>query len=160
MDIKSKRKALRMFSNGLYVLTSRSGDQYGAATVSWVSQTSFKPPLVMAAIKAGGNIFQCLAESRIAAIHVLGHDQQDIAQKFFSRTQATYPDTINDEPVMAGKTSAPILQNSPAYVECQVHQIIENGGDHTIVVLEVVEANCQQQVQPLTVADSPWEYGG
>ena len=39
-----------MLSHGVYVLTSRSEDRYGAATVTWVSQASFKPPLVMAAV--------------------------------------------------------------------------------------------------------------
>jgi len=29
-----------------------------------------------------------------------------------------------------------------------------------LVVLEVLEAGCREQVRPLTIADSPWEYGG
>ncbi|MCI3952948.1 MAG: hypothetical protein K0R53_2446, partial [Burkholderiales bacterium] len=37
-----------MLSHGVYVLTSRSAERYGAATVTWVSQASFKPPLLMA----------------------------------------------------------------------------------------------------------------
>src|SRR5262249_44564927 len=159
MDAKIKRKTLRMFSNGIYILTSRNGDCCRAAIVSWVSQVSFKPPLIMAAVRKGSNVFACLSESGIAAIHILGADQQDVARKFFAKTQAI-DGTINGEPFLNGKTYAPILQNAPAYVECQIHQIIENGGDHTIVVLEVVEAECRRQVQPLTVADSPWEYSG
>jgi hypothetical protein len=67
MDAKVKQKTLRMLSNGVYVLTSRTGDRYGAATVTWVSQVSFKPPLVMAAVRRESNVFKCLAESRIAA---------------------------------------------------------------------------------------------
>ena len=159
MDAQSKRNALRMFSNGLYVLTSRTAEICGAATVSWVSQVSFRPPLIMVAIRKDSHILKCLATSQIAAIHILGHDQQDMAQKFFARTQANTK-IINGEPFREGKTSAPILQNAPAYLECQVHQIVENGGDHSIAVLEVVEAECRHQVRPLTVADTPWEYGG
>ena len=34
MDAKVRQKTLRMLSNGVYVLTSRSEDRYGAATVS------------------------------------------------------------------------------------------------------------------------------
>jgi hypothetical protein len=33
-------------------------------------------------------------------------------------------------------------------------------GDHAVVVMEVVEAECRGDVRPLTVAASPWEYGG
>lgn len=54
MNPKIKRKTLRMLSNGMYVITSSSGERYGAATVTWVSQASFKPPLVMAADR--GNV--------------------------------------------------------------------------------------------------------
>ena len=56
--------------------------------------------------------------------------------------------------------AAPVLAALPAHVECRVGQIVDSGGDHALVILEVVEAQCREQVRPLTVADSPWEYGG
>ena len=49
MDVQARKKTLRMLSNGVYVLTSRSAESFGAATVTWVSQASFTPPLIMAA---------------------------------------------------------------------------------------------------------------
>jgi len=159
MDAKTRQKTLRMLSNGMYIMTSRSGDYYGAATVTWVSQASFKPPLLMAALRQDSNVFKCLSQSHVAAIHILDSNQQDIARKFFSPTKAS-AGLINGEPFVDGKTSAPILKNSPAYVECQVRQIIEDGGDHAVVIMEVVEAECHEKVRPLTIAESPWEYGG
>jgi flavin reductase (DIM6/NTAB) family NADH-FMN oxidoreductase RutF len=159
MDAKTRQKTLRMLSNGMYVMTSRSGDHYGGATVTWLSQASFKPPLIMAAIRTDSNIFKCLSESHIAAVHILGITQQDIARKFFSPTQVGNGE-MNGEPFTDGKTSAPILKNLPAYVECRVNRIVDDGGDHALVVMEVVEAECREQVQPLTIAESPWEYGG
>ena len=47
MDPRTKRQALRLLSNGVYILTSRSQEHYGAATVTWVSQASFRPPLII-----------------------------------------------------------------------------------------------------------------
>ncbi len=148
-----------MFSNGIYVITSRSGEHYGSATVSWISQASFKPPLIMAAIRPDSNVYKCLKESRVAAIHVLGSHQGDIAQKFFAPTKAG-ANRINGEPFVEGKASTPVLANLPAYVECRVRQICNEAGDHAIVVMEVVEAGCREVVRPLTIAESPWEYGG
>ena len=159
MDPKLKQKTLRMLSNGMYIMTSRSGDRYGAATVTWVSQASFRPPLIMAAVRQDSNVFECLSESRIAAVHILGLHQQDIARKFLATTQ-TDPGMINGEPFTDGKTSAPILCNAPAHIECRVRQIVEQGGDHAVVIMEVVEADCREEVQPLLIADSPWHYGG
>jgi len=159
VDAKVKQKTLRMLSNGVYVLTSRSGNRYGAATVSWVSQASFKPPLIMTAVRTESNVFKCLAESRSAVLHIVGDRQQDVARRFFFPTHAECG-TINGEAFMDGRTAAPVLPNLPAYIECQVERIVDTDGDHAVVILRVVEAECREQVRPLTMADTPWEYGG
>ncbi len=159
MDAHARKKTLRMFSNGMYIVTSRSGERYGAATVTWVSQASFRPPLLMTAIRRESNAFKCLAESRVAAVHVVGLHQQELAAKFFCPTRMT-DGLLNGEPFVEGKTAVPILTNTPAFVECSVRQIFDTGGDHAVVILEVADAECRAQVPPLTIAASPWEYGG
>ena len=159
MDSKVRRKALRLLSNGVYVLTSRCENRYGAATVTWVSQASFKPPLIMAAVRRESNVFKCLSESRAAVLHIVGEQQQEIARRFFSSTEAA-GGTINGEPFAEGRTAAPVLASLPAHVECRVERIVQTDGDHEVVILRVVEAECPEQVRPLTIAESPWEYGG
>ncbi|HET7766815.1 MAG TPA: flavin reductase family protein [Burkholderiales bacterium] len=159
MDEKLKQKALRLLSNGVYVLTSRSADRYGAATVTWVSQASFRPPLVMAAVRRESNVFECLAESGHAVLHVVGSRQQEIARRFFFPTHAVCG-TINGEAFMEGRTASPVLPSLPAYVECRLERIVDTEGDHAVVILRVVEADCREKVRPLTMADTPWRYGG
>lgn len=159
MDPEARKKTLRMFSNGMYVVTSRNGEHYGAATVTWMSQASFRPPLLMTAIRRDSNVFRCLAESRLAAVHVLGRGQQEMAAKFFRPTRVA-DGLLNGEPFVEGSTAVPILTNTPAHVECTVRQIIDAGGDHAVVILEVADAVCRVRMPVLTIADSPWEYGG
>jgi flavin reductase (DIM6/NTAB) family NADH-FMN oxidoreductase RutF len=159
MDAKVRQKTLRLLSNGVYVLTSRSEERYGAATVTWVSQVSFKPPLIMAAVRRESNVFKCLADSRMAALHIVGNRQQEIARRFFFPTRVNCT-TLNGEPFVEGKTAAPILANLPAHIECQVERIVDTDGDHAMVILRAVEAECRDQVRPLTIAETPWEYGG
>ena len=159
MDPQAKKQTLRMFSNGMYVMTSWKGEDYGAATVTWVSQASFRPPLVMAAIRRDSNVYKCLSKSGVAAIHILGQDQHGLAQGFFAPTRTT-PGMLNGVRFVKGITGAPILEGLPAYVECRLCQTLDGRGDHAIVVLEVVEAVCCEVVKPLLIADSPWEYGG
>jgi len=159
VDAKVRQKTLRMLSNGVYVLTSRSGDRYGAATVTWVSQASFKPPLIMVAVQRKSNVFECMSESRIAALHIVGDRQQDIARRFFFPTRAECG-TINGEAFAEGKTAAPIVASLPAHIECQVERIVDTDGDHAVVILRVVEAGCRGEVRPLTMAETPWVYGG
>jgi flavin reductase (DIM6/NTAB) family NADH-FMN oxidoreductase RutF len=159
MNTAARRKTLRMLSNGLYVMTARSGQHYGAATVTWVSQASFRPPLIMAAVRPESNVFACLRDSGLAAVHILARGQEEMARRFFAPTRVRDGD-LNGEPFRKGALDAPILNNAPAYLECRVRRIFDGLGDHALVVLEVVEAECREQARPLTIADTPWEYGG
>ena len=159
MDPKAKQKVLRLLTNGMYVITSRSGERYGAATITWVSQASFKPPLLMVALRKDGSVYQCLVESRVAVLHVLDTGQRDLAQKFFAATEQS-PGELNGEPYSEGKTGAPILENLGAYLECKVIEIVEKHGDHAVAILEAVDAVIRRDTKPLTVTDSPWQYGG
>lgn len=159
MDPKTKQKVLRLLTNGMYIITARSGERYGAATITWVSQASFKPPLLMVALRKDGSVYQCLAESRLAVLHVLDSGQRDLAQKFFAATEQLHG-MLNGEPFSESKTGAPILDNLGAYLECKVIEIIEKHGDHAVAILEATDAVIRRDVKPLTVTDSPWQYGG
>lgn len=159
MDPKVKQKTLRLISNGMYVVTSRDGEQFGGATVTWLSQASFKPPLLMAAIRRDSNVFECMERSRNAAVHILDAAQEEIARKFLSATKRE-GDHLNGEPFTDGTTSSPILLSPPAYIECAVRRIIDTGGDHALVVLEVVETQYRRDSRPLLIADTKWHYGG
>ena len=88
MDTATRRTTLRMLSNGMYVMTARSSDRYGAATVTWLSQASFNPLLIMAAVRGQSRVFQRFEQSGAVAVHILGIDQQEIARKFFRHTEA------------------------------------------------------------------------
>ena len=157
MDAVKKRQALRSLTNGVYILTSRNGDRYGGATVTWVSQASFKPPLVMAAVRRSSNAYQCLLQSKRAVIHLLSSSQQNVAQRFFRPTQVL-DGKLNGETFF--ESAAPILTSAPAYLDCAARQIIDGEGDHAIVILEVVDAEFRERFEPLTIHASPWEYGG
>jgi flavin reductase (DIM6/NTAB) family NADH-FMN oxidoreductase RutF len=159
MDPKTKQKVLRLLTNGMYILTSRSSDGFGAATITWVSQASFKPPLLMVALRKDGSAYQCVGESRAAALHVLSSDQQAIAQKFFAATVESQG-LLNGEPYSEGTNGSPVLENLGAYVLCKALEIVATHGDHAIVVFEVLDAVLRKDVEPLTVTGSPWQYGG
>jgi len=160
MDPKIRQRALRLLTNGIYVMTACSGEKFGAATVTWVSQAGFKPPLLMAALRKDGNVLECVVESRQAILHILDKEQAGLAQTFFASAKES-AGLLNGEPYARGaKTSAPVLTHAHAYLECAVREILQQHGDHALVILEVVNAEIRQDVSPLTVADSPWEYGG
>jgi flavin reductase (DIM6/NTAB) family NADH-FMN oxidoreductase RutF len=138
MDHDAKKTALRMIPYGLYVLTAESPKGAAAATVNWVTQASFAPPLVAVGVKADSHAHAIIKESNAFALNVLGKGQQAMAFTFFKPAQRE-GSTISGEPVRAGATGAPILTNAPAFVECRVVGSVEKG-DHSVFVGEVVEA--------------------
>ena len=73
MDANTKKTALRMIPYGLYVLTAKGKDDaVAAATVNWVTQVSFAPPLVAVGVKADSQAHALIKESRAFALNVLG----------------------------------------------------------------------------------------
>ena len=145
MDANAKKTALRMIPYGLYVLTAQDGDgTVAAATVNWVTQASFQPPLVVVGVKADSGAHAVVKSAGSFALNVLGKGQQAAAFAFF-KPAAREGDRINGEAFRAGSTGAPILASVPAFVECRLSGTMEIG-DHSIVVGEVVDAGVAAEI--------------
>jgi flavin reductase (DIM6/NTAB) family NADH-FMN oxidoreductase RutF len=138
MDPNVKKTTLRMIPYGLYVLTAASGDRVAAATVNWVTQASFEPPLVVVGVKTDSHAHALIKESKAFALNVLGKGQQAMAFTFFKPAERQ-GSTISGEPFRPGATGAPILATTPAFVECTLEATVEKG-DHSIFVGRVVDA--------------------
>jgi len=90
MDSDLKKKILRMIPYGIYVLTARaSGGDITAATVNWVTQVSFDPPLVALGVKPDSGAYVALKESGGFALNFLGKGQQGLAFKFFKPAEVS-----------------------------------------------------------------------
>jgi flavin reductase (DIM6/NTAB) family NADH-FMN oxidoreductase RutF len=138
MDPNAKKTALRMIPYGLYVLTAESGAETAAATVNWVTQTSFAPPLVAVGVKADSHVHAIIKQASAFALNVLGKGQEAVAYTFFKPAERQ-GSSISGQPYRAGSTGAPILANAPAFVECRLVATVEKG-DHSLFVGEVVDA--------------------
>lgn len=145
MDPNARKATLRMIPYGLYVLTAAHADgRVAAATVNWVTQASFEPPLVAVGVKADSHAHALIKDTRAFALNVLGKGQQAMAFAFFKPADRQ-GQTISGEPFRPGATGAPILTNAPAFVECALEATVEKG-DHSIFVGRVIEAGL---VKPL-----------
>ncbi len=60
-DVRSE--ALRLLSGGLYVLTTCTDETIHAAAISWVSQVSFQPPLVLAALRRNSHLAHAVRQA-------------------------------------------------------------------------------------------------
>ena len=102
MDANVKKTALRMIPYGLYVLTAKGKDDtVAAATVNWVTQASFTPPLVVVGVKVDSHVHALIKESKAFALNVLGKGQRAMAFTFF-KPAAREGQTISGEPFRWG----------------------------------------------------------
>jgi len=145
MDPTAKKTALRMIPYGLYVLTAESKDgRVSAATVNWVTQASFEPPLVVVGVKADSAGHAVIKETRAFVLNVLGKGQNAVAFAFFKSVERE-GNTIAGQPFRAGQTGSPILTNAPAFIECTLVDTVEKG-DHSIFIGEVVDAGVTSEI--------------
>ncbi len=83
MDEAAKKTVLRMIPYGLYVLGAGQGDDLAMATVNWVTQTSFAPPLVVMGVKTDSGAHELMKRGRTFALSMLKSGQKDLAYAFF-----------------------------------------------------------------------------
>src|SRR5215472_12533352 len=144
MDNDAKKAVLRMIPYGLYVLTADDGaGNVAAATVNWVTQTAFAPPLVVVGVKTDSGAYSVVKETKTFALNMLGKDGKGVAFTFFKPTKLE-DGKLSGQAIHKGSTGVPILDAAPAAVECKVTSIVEQG-DH-LIVGEVVEAHVAKPI--------------
>ena len=73
MNEDAKKTALRMIPYGLYVLTAEGKNgAVAAATVNWVTQAAFAPPLVVLGVKTDSGAHAIIKETGEFALNILG----------------------------------------------------------------------------------------
>ena len=146
MNADAKKAVLRMIPYGIYVLTADDGKgNVAAATVNWVTQTAFAPPLVVVGVKTDSGAYQVVKTAGTFALNMLGKEHKGLAFTFF-KPASVADGKISGQAYRKGTTGAPLLEAAPGALECKVTSIVEQG-DHHIVVGEVIEAH---QAKPFT----------
>ena len=157
MDEKSRKTALRMLTYGVYVLTATSNKEICAATVTWVSQASFEPPMVSVCIKRESNTYHAVKESNRFILHFLSKEQKDFAALFFKSTD--YRDGLINGQAFEMVDGLPVLEFPPAYLVCNVLDVNERG-DHPLFIAEVKDVVVREDIDPLELRRTGWSYGG
>lgn len=133
MDEQDRKTALRMIPYGIYVMTAEAkGEAPAAATVNWVTQTSFSPPLVAVGVKTDSGIYAAAKASGHFVLNMLGKGQQGAAFTFFKPAELE-DGKLSGEEIGWARNGAPLLKCAAAAVECEVRQIVELGDHHTFI---------------------------
>jgi flavin reductase (DIM6/NTAB) family NADH-FMN oxidoreductase RutF len=130
------RAALGRFASGVTVVTAKCTDNRPCGmTVSAFSSVSLEPPLILICIDKRSSIHDYFKEGNHFAVNILGAEQEVISRRFASKDE----DRFSGIGYKDGITGTPLLDGAIASLECSV--VYEYpGGDHTIVVGEVMHA--------------------
>lgn len=161
-------QALKKITYGFYIVTAkkdseemstRDKDFIAAGTVSWISQGSFEPPLITAAIKKQSDLHETIEKSRLFNINIVGKDEKDMLSKF-AKDSKIEGNKINGYSFSDGENGVPVLDEVPAYLECKVVEDITIG-DHSIFVAEVSGGKTRDEdAVPLVEWETDLHYGG
>lgn len=155
-------EVLRRIPYGIHIITTRDAKGLHAATVSWVMQTSFEPTRVATALRTSSRILKHILASQVFALNLLARGQEEMAQHFFQYSTSGFDESsCHGFRCRPGETACPLFVEAAAWIECANVQTLDNLGDHTVLVADVVEAGMRTEAAlPLVLHESPWSYGG
>jgi flavin reductase (DIM6/NTAB) family NADH-FMN oxidoreductase RutF len=139
------KQAMRVYPQGVTVVTTDFDGPKGL-TVSSFTSVSLDPPLVLFSIAKGSALHNTLRDAKSYAVNFLADDQKSVSDRFAGRTQAK--DRFDGIKFGKGKTGSPVISGARAALECRAWKVYE-GGDHSILVGEVVSAKTLNSKRPL-----------
>ncbi len=144
-DQTAFRNAMARFASGVTIVTARNSDgAFVGFTASAFSSLSLEPPLLLVCLQKDADCYAAFMESDDFAVSILAHGQDRIALRFATKAI----DKLQDTPVTTGSVAGlPLVTGAAAHAECRVHERVD-GGDHTILVGEVIRAEISE-AEPL-----------
>ena len=147
VDPQEFRTVIGSFATGVTVITAAADGMLQGMTANAVTSVSLDPILVLVCIDKGTHTHGIVERGRAFAINVLGANQEDVS-RLFAQKAAPERGTLRGQPFRIGRTGVPILEDSLAYLECRVTEMLE-GGDHSMFLGEVVSQGAAPGGEPL-----------
>ena len=137
---------MRVYPQGVTVATTQGPSGPTGLTVSSFTSVSLDPPLILISVAKGSAMHDLFHDAKAYAVNFLADDQKSVSDRFAGRTIAK--DRFEGLGFSRGVTGSPIIEGVRAAIECRAWQVYE-GGDHSILVGEVVSARTFNSKRPL-----------
>ncbi|MBI3859418.1 MAG: flavin reductase family protein [Thaumarchaeota archaeon] len=142
----SLKEAMRVFPQGVTVVTASTPDGPRGITVSSFASISLIPPLVMVSLAKSSVLHDVFIGSKAFAVNFLADDQKSVSDRFAGRVEMK--DRFQGMKYNSGETGSPLIDGVRAVIECSNWKVIE-GGDHSMIIGEVVAAKTMGRKRPL-----------
>jgi len=153
---KEWQQAFGKMVYGIYVLTTAYGDEINGMIASWVSQVSYEPPLLMAAVHPSRYSHELIRRSGSFALHVIAKEQKSLLARFKGPDPLAQFSTLEWR---KGRTGSPVLRGCIAYLDCEVRKRY-SPGNHALYVGEVVDGGVIADGTALDTGDYDGMYTG
>lgn len=147
-DKKDFRTALGQFPTGVTIITAvaEDGEPIGC-TASSFNSVSIDPALVLWSVEKSAFSKDIFANAKYFAVNVLSEQQMATSNRFAGRGE----DKFKDIDFQQGLGGAPLFADCCAQFQCATWNVYE-GGDHLIIVGEVVDYQYNSELSPLVFA--------
>jgi flavin reductase (DIM6/NTAB) family NADH-FMN oxidoreductase RutF len=135
IDEPGFKLAMSHFASGVTVVTTEYGGRAYGMTVASFASLSLRPPLVLVCIEQSVKTHDAIAGAGKFGVSILGSDQAAISSRFASRTD----DKFAGVDLRRGALDLPLIAGALTTLECSLRDRLP-GGDHTIFIGEVIEA--------------------
>jgi flavin reductase (DIM6/NTAB) family NADH-FMN oxidoreductase RutF len=163
MSESATKELLQRIPYGFYSITSRNGDEVNAMVANWIAQVSFEPKLVALGLQRTSYSYELITQGKVFVVNLFLSKDED-AIKPFTQSRAKNPDKLSGvQYATAPATGCPIIPSAAGYIECRVIDIFATGGDHDVVLGEVVGGDVLKDGtvdDTLTLLDLGWSYAG
>ncbi len=130
--------ALGRIPSGLFVVTARLDDRSTGLLASWVQQVGFQPPMITLAVRKGRYLTSWLERHPYFALNQVGQGQKHLLKHFgagFEPTADAFAGIARTESETHGTI---VLDDAIAWMECQLAHVFATGGDHDLLVAQVI----------------------
>tara|TARA_Y100001970_G_scaffold293138_2_gene438050 strand:+ start:21925 stop:22407 length:483 start_codon:yes stop_codon:yes gene_type:complete len=158
LNEEAKKVLLRKIPHGLFICGVRENENVNGFTASWVTQGSFKPPLVVLAVRSEGSSHGIIERTGMFSLNVIKSTQKDLASVFF-KPQTGLGGRFDKVAYVLGENGLPLLTDAVGGIECFVIGSVFHG-DHSVFVGEVKTAVLNEDVEALDLKSTGWNYGG
>jgi flavin reductase (DIM6/NTAB) family NADH-FMN oxidoreductase RutF len=149
VDIGLYRRTVGRFATGICVVTSLDAGIDHAMTVNSFSSVSLEPVLVLICVEIEARFHDAVLAAGVWGVSVLDSESRPIADWLASRGRPLHGQ-LDRAPHHRGITGVALLDSATATLECRT-QAVYPGGDHSIIVGEVLSARASEQTESALV---------
>jgi flavin reductase (DIM6/NTAB) family NADH-FMN oxidoreductase RutF len=131
-------------------------------TLNWATQVSFEPKLLGIGVEKPALTHELITVGGAFSLCTVDREDRAIVRKFTKPVEIDdAAGTANGFGFHAEQTGAPVLDQAPAWFDCEVRQAVDLGG-HTFFIGEIVACgfNRAEDTPVLRMEDTRMNYGG